>query len=144
MRARSCTPPRRTLSPALLPGASRQQIVPDPQHMSILEAVAERCVTEAGEQDSQRGSPCARVFVLGLPGSGKSEIIWWLCDENVGLFPACLGWDPDVHFIKTAPMNAMASNIGGHTIHNFSKLGIDLITGCHAGGKKDPELSHHR
>ncbi|CAK0832641.1 unnamed protein product, partial [Prorocentrum cordatum] len=27
------------------------------------------------------------------------------------------------------------------TIHNFSKLGIDLITGVHTGGKKDPELS---
>ena len=52
-----------------------QQIVPDPQQMSILEAVAERCVTEAGEQDSQRGSPCARMFVLGLPGSGKSEVV---------------------------------------------------------------------
>ena len=92
-----------------------QQIVPDPQQMRILEAVAERCATEAGEQDSQRGSPCARMLVLGLPGSGKSEVIRWLCDESIGLFPTCLGWEHDVHCIKTAPMNSMASNIGGAT-----------------------------
>ncbi|CAK0804775.1 unnamed protein product, partial [Prorocentrum cordatum] len=94
-------------------------------------------------QDQLRGSPCSRLFVLGLPGSGKSEVIRWLCDEGVGLFPTCMGWEHEVHFIKTAPMNSMASNIGGRTIHNFSKLGIDLITGVQSGGKKDPELSEN-
>ncbi|CAK0841562.1 unnamed protein product, partial [Prorocentrum cordatum] len=119
------------------------QITPDPQQMSILDAVADRCVQEAREQDQLRGSPCSRLFVLGLPGSGKSEVIRWLCEEGVGLFPTCMGWEHEVHFIKTAPMNSMASNIGGRTIHNFSKLGIDLITGVQSGGKKDPELSEN-
>ena len=127
----------------LLAGLQTQQITPDAQQMSILDAVAERCVTEAGEQDSQRGSPCARLFVLGLPGSGKSEVIRWLGDDLVGLFTVCMGWEHEVHFIKTAPMNAMASNIGGRTIHKFCNLGIDLITGRHSGGKKDPELSEN-
>ena len=111
--------------------------------MSILNAVADRCVQEASEQDQPRGSPCSRLFVLGLPGSGKSEVIRWLCDEEVGLFPTCMAWEHEVHFMKTAPMNSMASNIGGKTIHNFSKLGIDLITGVQSGGKKDPELSEN-
>ncbi|CAK0901640.1 unnamed protein product [Prorocentrum cordatum] len=119
------------------------QITPDPQQMSILNAVADRCVQEASEQDQPRGSPCSRLFVLGLPGSGKSEVIRRLCDEEVGLFPTCMGWEHEVHFMKTAPMNSMASNIGGRTIHNFSKLGIDLITGVQSGGKKDPELSEN-
>ena len=109
--------------------------------MSILNAVADRCVQEASEQDQPRGSPCSRLFVLGLPGSGKSEVIRWLCDEEVGLVPTCMAWEHEVNFMKTAPMNSMASNIGGKTIHNFSKLGIDLITGVQSGGKKDPELS---
>ncbi|CAK0874374.1 unnamed protein product [Prorocentrum cordatum] len=124
-------------------GLQTHQITPDPQQMSILDAVADRCVQEAREQDQLRGSPCSRLFVLGLPGSGKSEVIRWLCEEGVGLFPTCMGWEHEVHFIKTAPMNSMASNIGGRTIHNFSKLGIDLITGVQSGGKKDPELSEN-
>ncbi|CAK0907060.1 unnamed protein product [Prorocentrum cordatum] len=111
--------------------------------MGILNAVADRCVQQASEQDQPRGSPCSRLFVLGLPGSGKSEVIRWLCDEEVGLFPTCMGWEHEVHFMKTAPMNSMASNIVGRTIHNFSKLGIDLITGVQSGGKKDPELSEN-
>ena len=54
-----------------------------------------------------------------------------------------MNWEHEVQFIKTAPMNTMASNIGGRTIHSFSKLGIDLITGRQAGGKKDVELSEN-
>ncbi|CAK0850909.1 unnamed protein product [Prorocentrum cordatum] len=69
---------------------------------------------------------------------GKSEVIRWLCDEDVGPFPMCMIWEHEVHFMRTAPMNSMAGNIGGKTIHNFSKLGIDLITGAQSGGKKDP------
>ena len=115
--------------PLPLAGLQTHKITPDPQQMGILKAVADRCVQEASEQDQPRGSPCSRLFVLGLPGSGKSEVIRWLCDEDFGLFPSCMGWVHEVHFIKTAPMNSMASNIGGKTIHNFSKLGIDLITG---------------
>ena len=129
--------------PRSVAGLQTQEITPDPQQMSSLSAVAERCVQEAREQGQPRGSPCSRLFVLGLPGSGKSEVIRWLCDEDVRLFPTCMGREREVHFMKTAPMNSMASNIGGRTIRDFSKLGIDLITGVQSGGKKDPELSEN-
>ena len=100
-------------------------------------------MVESQEQFTARGTPCLRLFVLGLPGSGKSEIIRWLCEDECGLFTQCMNWEHEVHFIKTAPMNTMASNIGGRTIHNFGKLGIDLITGRQSGGKKDSELSEN-
>ena len=116
---------------------------PDEKQMSILNAVAERCIQEAREQHLPRGSPCLRFFVLGLPGSGKSEVIRWLCDDAIGLFPTCFGWEHEVQFEKLAPMSTMAANIGGRTIHNFSKLGIDLKTGRQSGGKKDMELSEN-
>ncbi|CAK0866466.1 unnamed protein product, partial [Prorocentrum cordatum] len=60
---------------------------------------------------------------------------------EAGLSPPRTGWGLAVHFMKTAPMNSMASNVGGKTIHNFSKLGIDLIAGAQSGGKKGPEVS---
>ncbi|CAK0813745.1 unnamed protein product, partial [Prorocentrum cordatum] len=108
--------------------------------MSILNAVADRCVQEAREQDQPRGSPCFRLFVLCLPGSGKFQLIRWLCGEDVGLFPTRMGWEREVRFMMTAPMNSMASNMGGGTARIFSELGIDLITGVQSGGKKDPGL----
>ncbi|CAK0873882.1 unnamed protein product [Prorocentrum cordatum] len=113
-------------------GLQTHQITPDPQQMSILDAVADRCVQEAREQDQLRGSPCSRLFVFGLPGSGKSEVIRWLCDEGVGLFPTCMGWehekDPE---LSENTLHTKIQHMRWLIIDEVENVSVELLDAVH-------------
>ena len=57
-------------------------------------------------------------LIHGLPGSGKSKLLHWLKEyfETVWL------WTQGNEFSMCAPMNSMADNIGGITLHSFGQL----------------------
>ena len=54
----------------------------------------------------------------GLPGSGKSKLIAWLKQY----FDEVWQWAQGKQYAIVAPMNTMADNIGGTTIHSFGRI----------------------
>ena len=109
---------------------------PDDEQWKVLDVVMKRCAREASEENSARFNPPGeeplRMFVHGLPGCGKSNIIKWL----TRFFQEVLQWQHGVEYHCLAPMNSMASLIHGRTFHNFAMLPLSLETGQQPGGKK--------
>ena len=105
----------------------REPFAPNAEQLAVLKAVVERVKTEMREERSK--DPCtsrARTtnepmldMVHGLPVTGKSEVITWICE----FFVDVLGWTRGNQFVCLAVQNAMASAIKGQTIHHWS--GID-------------------
>ena len=57
-------------------------------------------------------------LIHGLPGSGKSKLIEWLKQY----FEKVWQWTQGKQYAIVAPMNTMADNIGGTTIHSFGRI----------------------
>jgi hypothetical protein len=121
-------------------GVLLRDLHPDAKQLEIIDAVIARCVLEATAEHRDAIATCPGepmlAIVHGLPGAGKSEIIKWLRE----LF-LVLGWSQDGEFMCAAPMNSMASLIGGVTVHKLASLGIDLRPGGQRGGKNDATRS---
>ena len=92
----------------------------------ILDLVHERCVLEhdiekGDENDTKlQGDSLAPLFRLihGLPGSGKSQTLKWLRSYFLEVW----SWEEGIHFQFVAPLNSMADNIGGATLHSWSEV----------------------
>ena len=54
----------------------------------------------------------------GLPGSGKSKVLEWLRNY----FETVWKWTLGHEFVFLAPLNSMASNIGGFTHHSWGEV----------------------
>ena len=78
-------------------------------------------------QETTLDKPLLRL-VHGLPGSGKSKLIGWLKEY----FEEVWQWTRNKQYALIAPMNTMADNIGGSTMHSFGRIpfkdrrGIDI------------------
>ena len=59
-------------------------------------------------------------LVHGLPGSGKTEVLRWL----QSYFEQVWNWTLGVQFDFVAPLNSMASNINGKTVHSWGQVGF--------------------
>ena len=59
-----------------------------------------------------------RGLIHGLPGTGKSKVIEWICR----LFEGALNWKNGDQFICVAFQNRMATAINGSTLHNAGDL----------------------
>ena len=100
---------------------------PTPVQWNFMDAVHHRCETEAEEE--QRGKvnttkeEPARLFVHGLPGSGKTQVMLWLAEY----FQQVWGWTKGMHFIYLAPLNSMAARIGGSTVHSWGEVPWVLV-----------------
>jgi SpoVK/Ycf46/Vps4 family AAA+-type ATPase len=54
----------------------------------------------------------------GPPGAGKSLLIKWIRSY----FETVWDWEHGVQFVILAPMNTMANNVGGETIHAWGEI----------------------
>ena len=99
---------------------------PTEQQKLILEAVHYRQVLEhqhAGhrvnldELSDAVPVPLLRL-VHGLPGSGKTVVLLWL----VSYLKEVWHMEQDEDFAVIAPLNSMASNINGSTVHSFGAI----------------------
>ena len=115
----------------------------------MLTHVTERLGKEMNEERSENDAilntqdePLFQV-IHGLPGTGKSKVIAWICE----LFTDVLGWEHGNQFVCLAVQNTMASNIGGHTIHHWGGITFKDDQGKDRGnksGKRDTSLLFHR
>ena len=74
-------------------------------------------------------------LVHGLPGSGKTTLLRWLR----GNFEDVWQWTFGVHFMFLAPMNTMAANIHGCTIHSWGEIKWKNKQGVIIGARKHTE-----
>ena len=86
----------------------------------VLDAVHEQCRLEQCYERSQshgNGQLSSAIFKLihGLPGSGKTQLMLWIRSY----FEEVWNWEAGTHFVFLAPLNTMAANISGATLHAF-------------------------
>ena len=99
-------------------------MTPNLLQRKILDLVHERRVAEHTYENGE-GIPCATPcpepllrLVHRLLGSGKTQVLQWL----QSYFEEVWGWTLGLEFVFTAPMNSMASNIQGSTIHSWAQI----------------------
>ena len=78
--------------------------------------------------------------IHGLPGTGKSKVIAWICE----LFTDVLGWESGNQFVCLAVQNTMAANIGGHTIHHWGSIPFRDEKGNEIGRKGHNVKKNHK
>ena len=88
--------------------------MPNAKQIQALDMVHERCIAEFTHLE---GQPVLRL-VHGLPGSGKSELLKWVSSYFENVWQYTLGRE----FVFLAPLNSMASNIGGATVHSWGQI----------------------
>ena len=113
-----------------------EEAVPNAQQIEILYAVRDRLLTEVGlflegtdlwvrlcgnAADDSREEPLL-MFVHGLPGTGKSRVIGWMCS----MFSEVMEWEHGVQFACVAFQNKVAHKMGGDTIHSFGDIPIGV------------------
>jgi len=96
---------------------------PYAQQLQILEAVRDRCEYECRYEHRRDGwerieGQALLRLVHGLPGSGKTKVMLWLRDY----FESVWNWEAGTHFVFLAPLNTMAANISGATLHSFGEI----------------------
>ena len=110
---------------------------PNRQQWSVLDLIHDRCVYEYWEErnhciNETRGSahwePLFRL-IHGLPGSGKSQLLKWIRNY----FEAVWSWEHGVHFIFLAPLNSMATDISGQTLHSWGGINFKKSSGLSVG-----------
>ena len=101
-----------------------QSMTPNLQQRTILELVHERRVVEHVYENGE-GIPSTTScpepllrLIHGLPGSGKTQVLRWL----QSYFEQVWSWTLGLEFVFIAPMNSMASNIQGSTIHSWGQI----------------------
>jgi hypothetical protein len=91
--------------------------VPNAKQSEVLELIHRRCVFETGGENDQNEPPLLRLL-HGLPGSGKSQLLIWVR----AYFQEVWLWVEGREFSFLAPLNSMASNIGGSTVHSWGGI----------------------
>jgi hypothetical protein len=97
--------------------AANEGIVPNIKQTQVLQTIHDRSVAEHCEEESNVFEPLLRM-VHGLPGSGKTRLLIWLR----AYFQDVWQWIEGREFSFIAPLNSMASNIGGSTVHSWGRI----------------------
>ena len=79
----------------------------------MLNRCLQECVDEGNDSDF-RSEPL-RFLLHGVPGAGKSEVLYWLRD----FFETICKWTHGKEFVYLASQNSMAALINGLTYHSF-------------------------
>ena len=110
---------------------------PNAQQWQVLNLIHERCVYEHNEEcldcvnataETDSWEPLFRL-VHGLPGSGKSQLLKWITHY----FEYVWKWENGVHFVLLAPLNSMATNIKGRTLHSWGGISFKKSSGLEVG-----------
>ena len=99
------------------------KITPNVLQRQVLEMLHDKCVEEKifSDDASLQAAPAPlRHLIHGLPGSGKSELTRWIQSYFEEVWQHKKGQE----FVFLAPMNSMASNIGGSTVHSWGQIGF--------------------
>ena len=96
---------------------SNEGKIPNEKQSYILRCVHDRCVQEATRSNDDCPAPFLR-FVHGLPGSGKSKLLQWLRSYYEEVWQ----WVEGREFVFLAPLNSMACDIGGRTVHGWGQV----------------------
>ena len=97
---------------------------PNEKQGKVLDLIHRRRLIEFGveqgaamDYDAECAEPLLRL-IHGLPGSGKTELLLWIQTY----FEDVWGWTLGNEFVFLAPLNSMASNCGGATVHSWGKI----------------------
>ena len=88
---------------------------PSKEQKVVLDRIIERCLQEVEDEarDEVPRSEPLRCLLHGVPGAGKSEVLWWLRL----FFEDVCGWTHGVNFVYLASQNSMAAIVDGCTFH---------------------------
>ena len=106
-----------TADAARQPYDKQWQVLNEVHKRCLVEEAIERSGADIRQRQSAAPDPLFKL-VHGLPGSGKSQIIKWLRRY----FELVWHWESGVHFQFVAPLNSMASGIGGSTLHSWAEI----------------------
>ena len=99
-----------------------QEKRPTEQQWAVLNAVHQRCKLEheeeAADKINKTDADPLLLFIHGLPGSGKTQVMKWLRSY----FEQVWGWQHARHFVYLAPMNTMAARLDGFTVHSWGEV----------------------
>ena len=97
---------------------------PNAEQTLVLELIHHRRLVEHAVEnnaDPPEHSTCSEPLlrlVHGLPGSGKTEVLRWIRSY----FEEVWSWTLGTEFVFLAPLNSMASNISGATVHSWGHV----------------------
>lgn len=101
-------------------------IVPNALQQQILDTVHRRCVYEATGNMEYASDPFLRL-IHGLPGSGKFKLLSWMRSYYEEVWE----WEENREFVFLAPLNSMACNVGGSTVHSWGRIVFQDRRGIH-------------
>ena len=99
------------------PTAQQKLILETVHHRQLQENKDAGNLVRAQELSDTVPVPLLRL-VHGLPGAGKTQVLLWL----VTYFTEVWELVQDEDFALVAPLNSIASNIGGSTVHSFGGI----------------------
>ena len=86
-------------------------------------------------QRAEREEPL-RGLIHGLPGTGKSRVIKWICR----MFTEALGWEHGVEFICVAFQNRVAYAMGGAALHAVGNMSVSTAVASRKLSHNDVDI----
>jgi hypothetical protein len=93
---------------------------PNREQQACIMKIIERCLQECEDEshDEPIRSEPVTALMHGVPGAGKSEVLYWIRD----FFEAVCCWEHGHQFAYLASQNSMAALINGFTFHSYCAL----------------------
>ena len=103
--------PRDVRTPRLTPNAAQRKII---------DRIVQRCLEKQKDESSDTYfcSEPLRALLHGVPGAGKSEVLYWIRD----FFEEVCRWTHGIEFVYLASQNSMAAVINGQTARSFCNV----------------------
>ena len=105
-----------------------------------MQRIIDRCLEERVDEsgDSDFRSEPLQVLLHGVPGAGKSEVLFWIRD----FFETVCKWTHGKEFVFLASQNSMAALIDGFTFRSFCRVPFMKSDGTIANTKSQQSEEH--